>query len=94
LVEQLDKVLQQQSAALSPGDKAATEQTIATARTAMTGNDHEKLKQAIEQLEHASAKLQEGMAQGQAKGSERGPAEAPADDKVVDAEFEEVGGKH
>jgi len=94
LVEQLDKLLHQQAATLSAPDKAAVEQTIVTARAAMAGSDHEKLKQAIEQLENASAKLHETQEQTQGGAGPRGPADSPADDKVVDAEFEEVDGKH
>jgi hypothetical protein len=54
-------MLRDQDAALSAPDMAAAHQTIAGARTAMAGTDHEKLLQAIEQIEHASSRLQEAV---------------------------------
>ena len=91
LVEQLDRRLHDQQAALSAPDKAAAELTIATARTAMAGTDHEKLLQAIEHLEHASARLHEAAQRPQAGGADHTGAAPPKDHDAVDAEFEDVG---
>jgi molecular chaperone DnaK len=93
LIEQLDKLLHEPTATLPAADKIAAEQSIATARQAMAGHDHEKLKQAIEQLDLAGAKLHEVMHKRQAQGSEPGASNAPPGDKVVDAEFDEVDGQ-
>jgi molecular chaperone DnaK len=90
LVEQLDRLLRDQESALSAPDKAASEQTISAARAAMVGTDHEKLLQAIEQLEHASARLQEAAQKPQDSGTEQPGAVPPKDHDAVDAEFEDV----
>jgi molecular chaperone DnaK len=90
LVEQLDRLLRDQESALSAPDKAAAEQTISAARAAMVGTDHEKLLQAIEQLEHASARLQEAAQKPQDSGTEQPGAVPPKDHDAVDAEFEDV----
>jgi molecular chaperone DnaK len=91
LVEQLDRLLRDQEAGLSAPDKAAAEQTIAAARTAMAGTDHENLLQAIEHLEHASARLHEAAQKPQAGGADQPGAAPPKDHDAVDAEFEDVG---
>ena len=90
LVEQLDRLLRDQESALSAPDKAAAEQTISAARAAMVGTDHEKLLQAIEQLEHASARLQEAAQKPQDSGTEQPGAVPPKGHDAVDAEFEDV----
>jgi molecular chaperone DnaK len=91
LVEQLDRLLRDQEVGLSAPDKAAAEQTIAAARTAMAGTDHENLLQAIEHLEHASARLHEAAQKPQAGGADQPGAAPPKDHDAVDAEFEDVG---
>jgi len=90
LVEQLDRLLRDQEAVLSTADKAAAEQTIAAARTAMAGTDHETLQQAIEHLEHASARLHEAAQKPQAGAADRPGAAAQKDHDAVDVEFEDV----
>ena len=86
----------------NPGNKQA-EAAVAAARTALEGSDPDALKRASDRLSQAAMKLGEAMYKAQAAGA-AGAAEPGAgpgasdgssgsgarDDKVVDAEFEEV----
>ena len=83
--------MRDQAVALPAPDKAAVEQTIAAARAAMAGTDHEKLLQAIEQLEHAAARLHEVANKPQPGGADQSAAASSEDHGAVDAEFEDVG---
>ena len=63
-------------------------------KSAMEGTDVEALKSATDQLSQAAMKIGEAMykaeaASAQPPGGDAGP-QAPHDDKVVDAEVEEV----
>jgi molecular chaperone DnaK len=70
------------------------------ARSAMEGTDAEALKQATERLNQSAMKLGEAMYKSQQAeqaadataqaGAAGGPQGAKPDEKVVDAEFEEV----
>ena len=65
---------------------------MAAARSAMEGTDADALTQATERLSNAAMKLGEAMYKAQGEAGAAGGA-APGDDKVVDAEFEEVDDK-
>ncbi len=98
LTHQVEKNLKEHGDKLGAQDKGEAEAALAAARSALEGTDNEALKQATERLSQAAMKIGEAMykaeAAQQAGGGDdptggAGPGAAP-DDKVVDAEFEEV----
>jgi len=105
LVHQVDKNLKEQGDKISAQDRGEAEAALAATRSAMEGTDTEALKAATERLSQAAMKIGEAMYKAQAP--EGGPPEggpqggaAPGgsagtatDEKVVDAEFEEVDDK-
>ena len=105
LAHQVEKNLKEHGDKLPAQDKGEAEAAIAAARSAMEGTYNEALKQASERLSQAAMKIGETMykasAAEQAEATAQagaGPAGAGAstghggkpDEKVVDAEFEEV----
>ena len=103
LVHQVEKNLQEHGDKLGAQEKGEAEAAIAAARSAMEGTDADALKQATERLSQAAMKIGEAMYKSQAEAggrllavAEARPVAAPAgqaDEKVVDAEFEEVDDK-
>jgi molecular chaperone DnaK len=98
LVHQLEKTLKENEGKVAPADRSECEQAIAAARTAMEGTDADALKAATERLSQAAMKVGEAMykaqsAEGGGPQANAGGGAAPGDDKVVDAEFEEVDDK-
>ena len=96
LIHQVEKTLKENEGKVAAQDKGEAEAAVAAARSAMEGNDAEALKQATERLSNAAMKIGEAMykAQGDAGAAGAAPgAKAAGDDKVVDAEFEEVDDK-
>jgi molecular chaperone DnaK len=102
LVHQVEKNLKEHEAQIAAQDKGEAEAAIAAARSAMEGSDLEALKSATERLSQAAMKIGEAMYRAQSEagaGAASGGAgpEAPhpggPNDKVVDAEFEEVDDK-
>jgi molecular chaperone DnaK len=101
LVHQVEKNLKEFGDKVSAQEKGEAEAALAAARSAMEGNDPAALKQASERLSQAAMKIGEAMYKAQA---EQGPGAGPQaggpgagpqggagpDEKVVDAEFEEV----
>lgn len=85
---------------MSPAEKEAIEKEINALKTALEADDLSVIKEKSESLMQASMKLGEAMykaqtdaaqAQGTAQGAEAGTSgEQPKDEKVVDADFEEV----
>ena len=85
---------------ISEADKNAIETEIKALKTALEADDISVIKEKTESLMQASLKLGEAMykqagaaAGATAQGPETGAAgasEQPKDDKVVDADFEEV----
>ncbi|HET9018490.1 MAG TPA: molecular chaperone DnaK [Acetobacteraceae bacterium] len=97
MIHQVEKTLKENEGKVAAGDKAECEQAIAAAHTAMEGTDADALKAATDRLSQAAMKIGEAMYKAQQEAGEaggpQGPAAAgaaPGDDKVVDAEFEEV----
>jgi molecular chaperone DnaK len=105
MIHQVEKNLQEYGDKISAQEKGEAEAAIAAARSAMEGNDPDALKQATERLSQAAMKIGEAMyksqaadkaadatAQAGAAGPDAHPGgpDAGADEKVVDAEFEEV----
>ncbi len=99
MTHQVEKNLQEHGDKLGAQDKGEAEAALAAAKSALEGTDTDALKQATERLSQAAMKIGEAMykaeaAQQQAPGG--APPDAPTsapDDKVVDAEFEEVDDK-
>ena len=98
LVHQVEKNLKENEGKISAQDKGEAEAAVAAVRTAMEGSDPDALKAASERLSQSAMKIGEAMykdQQAQAEAAQAGAAgasagAAPKDDKVVDAEFEEV----
>jgi molecular chaperone DnaK len=100
LIHQVEKNLKEHGDKLPAQEKGEAEAAIAAARSAMEGTDSAALKQATERLSQSAMKLGEAMykaqqaeeaanATAQAGGTQQGGGGKP-DEKVVDAEFEEV----
>ncbi len=101
LIHQVEKTLRENEGKVSAQDKGEAEAALAAARSAMEGQDADALKQATERLSQSAMKIGEAMYKAQA-GTEAGaqPEAGPQaagstanDDRVVDAEFEEVDDK-
>jgi molecular chaperone DnaK len=103
LVYGTEKNLQENGDKIGEEEKTKIQEAIAAMKTAMEGDDLEAMKTAMQNLQTASHKLAEEMykaasAEGGAPGSGDGGASADGsagsaaseDEKVVDAEFEEV----
>jgi len=100
LVHQVEKNLKDHGDKLGAQEKGEAEAAIAASRSAMEGNDTAALKQATERLSQAAMKIGEAMYKAEAAQAQQPPGgEGPQgggaaggkpDDKVVDAEFEEV----
>ena len=102
LVHQVEKNLKEHGDKLGAQEKGEAESAIAAARSALEGTDGEAVKQATERLSQAAMKIGEAMYKAEAAAGQQpppgagpgaGPGTGPGgagDDKVVDAEFEEV----
>ena len=100
LIHQVEKSLKEYGDKANAQDKGEAEAAIAAARSALEANDAAMLKQATERLSQAAMKIGEAMYKSQAAdqaanatsqaGADGGASGAAPDEKVVDAEFEEV----
>jgi len=106
LIHQVDKNLKEYGDKVSAQEKGEAESALAAARSAMESNDPAALKQSTERLSQAAMKIGEAMYKAQAaeqaagataQAGAAGPGAGPGasgganpDEKVVDAEFEEV----
>jgi len=99
LIHQVEKNLKEHGDRIPAQERGEAEAAIAAARSAMEGSDAEALKQATDRLSQSAMKLGEAMYKAQAEASQAGAGAQPGagpqqsagtDDKVVDAEFEEV----
>ncbi len=102
LVHQVEKNLAEHGDKVGTQEKGEAEAAIAAAKSALEGQDAEAIKQAGERLSQAAMKIGEAMYKAQAEaGAAPGGPDAPGghapggkpEDKVVDAEFEEVDDK-
>ncbi len=95
LIHQVEKTLRENEGKVAAQDKGEAEAAIAAARSALEGQDADALKQATERLSQSAMKIGEAMykAQSEAGPQAAGPATGKPDDRVVDAEFEEVDDK-
>jgi molecular chaperone DnaK len=99
LVHATEKTLRDNGDKVPAGEKAEVEGAIAAARTAMEGQDLDAIKAANETLSQVAMKMGEALykaqaaaseQQGGAQGGAQGPGGANPNEKVVDADFEEV----
>ena len=95
LIHQVEKTLKENEGKVAAQDKGEAEAAVNAARSAMEGSDLDALKQASERLSQVAMRIGEAMYKAQAEtgaGPGAGPqAGGPAgEEKVVDAEFEEV----
>jgi len=92
LIHQVEKNLTEHGDKLGAQEKGEAEAAVAAAKTALEGGDIDDLKQATDRLGQAAMKIGEAMYKAeQAAGAPADAgAQAHSNDKVVDAEFEEV----
>ena len=98
LVHSTEKTLKENGDKISAADKSAIEEAVAAVKTALEGTDTAVIKEKSDALMQASLKLGEAMYKAQ--GADAGATSAqqgastgeqqPKDEKVVDADFEEV----
>ena len=102
LVHQVEKTLREHEGKVGAQEKGEAEAAIAAAKSALDGSDAEAIKVATERLSQSAMKIGEAMYKAEAEaaqpnaGGPAGGGHAPGgkpDDKVVDAEFEEVDDK-
>ncbi len=89
LINQLEKTLKEAEGKVAPADQAEAEAAIADTRSALEGGDVEAVKAASDKLTQVAMKIGEALYKAQ---GEAGPAAegAAPDEKVVDADFEDV----
>ena len=98
LVHSTEKTLKENGDKISAADKSAIEEAVAAVKTALEGTDTAAIKEKSDALMQASLKLGEAMYKAQgadagATGAQQGAStgeQQPKDEKVVDADFEEV----
>jgi molecular chaperone DnaK len=99
LIHQVEKTLKENEGKVAPDDKAEAESAIAAVSKATEGTDAAALKSATERLSQVAMKIGEAIYKAQQSGAgpqpsaaDTGPSAAgpSTEDKVVDAEFEEV----
>ena len=102
LVHSTEKTLKENGDKVGPGEKADVEAALAEARTAMEGQDADAIRAASEKLSQTAMKMGEALYKAQQAseqaaqadgGAQAGPQAGPGgnpNERVVDAEFEEV----
>jgi molecular chaperone DnaK len=95
LVHSTDRMLKDFGDKVPAGDKSLVENAVTELKSALEGEDKDRIKEKIDALAQASMKLGEAMYQanqGAAAGGEAGPAAdaGGGQDNVVDVDFEEV----
>ena len=92
LIHSTEKTIRENGDKVPADERAAAEALITEARSAMENGDVEAINAAAEKLSQAAMKIGEAMykAEQAAPKAEAGPEATKPNDKVVDAEFEEV----
>ena len=103
LVHQVEKTLRENEGKVGAQEKGEAEAAVAAAKSALEGTDAEAIKTATERLSQSAMKIGEAMYKAEADTAQAGAGTPPPggghapsgspDDKVVDAEFEEVDDK-
>ncbi len=96
LIHSTDKTLKENGDKVGAAEKAEVENALVEARGAMEGNDADSIRAAAEKLSQAAMKMGEALYKAQQAAEQQAGAQpgqqggANPNDKVVDAEFEEV----
>ena len=91
MIHQVEKNLKEHGDKLGAQEKGEAEAALAAVRSALEGSDTEALKSATDRLSQAAMKLGETLYKSeQAAGAAGAGGAKPAEDKVVDADFEDV----
>ncbi len=98
LVHSAEKTLRESGEKIPPAEKTDVEAAITGAKAVMEGGDVDAINAAAEKLSQAAMKMGEALYRAEQaapqpeapQGSGPGGAQPGANDKVVDAEFEEV----
>jgi molecular chaperone DnaK len=97
LIHSTDKTLKESGDKVGAAEKAEVETALTEARTALEAGEAETMRTAGEKLSQAGMKMGEALYKAQQAAEQAGPAGQPGgtggpagDDKVVDADFEEV----
>ncbi|MBX3425243.1 MAG: molecular chaperone DnaK [Pirellulales bacterium] len=91
---EIEKLVKQQGDKLQDSDKSALEAAVAKVREAAKGDDADRIKSAVSELEAASHAMSEALyknaagAPGADASAPSDSGETPADDDAIDAEFE------
>src|SRR5467141_871775 len=85
-----EKDLKEHGNRLNDADRRAIEEAIAALRTAMTSDDAGRIRQGIEALSRAAMRIGEAVQRSAQTDTGSGGTAGPADERVVDAEFEDV----
>ena len=99
LVHQVEKTLSENEGKVAPADKSEAEAAVAATRTAIGGSDVAAIKSASERLGQIAMKIGEAMYKAEAANNSAaapgapGASAGPGDEKVVDADFEDVDDK-
>jgi molecular chaperone DnaK len=88
MVHQVEKNLKEHGDKIGAQEKGEAEAALAAARTALEGSDAAALKDATERLSQAAMKIGETLYKAEQAAGAAGAK--PADDKVVDADFEDM----
>jgi len=75
---------------LGDAERRAIEEAIAALRTAMTSDDAGRIRQGTEALSRAAMRIGEAVQRSAQTDRGSGGSAGPADERVVDAEFEDV----
>ncbi len=90
LAHQTEKTLKENEGKISASDKSEAEAAIAAARSAMEGTELGPLTTATEALSAIAMKIGEAVYKASSEAAPDAGESKPVDDKVVDADFEEV----
>ncbi|WP_428390443.1 molecular chaperone DnaK [Lichenicoccus sp.] len=98
LVHQVEKTLSENEGKVAPADKSEAEAAVTATRTAIGGSDVAAIKSASERLGQIAMKIGEAMYKAEAANPAAaagapGASAGPGDEKVVDADFEDVDDK-
>jgi molecular chaperone DnaK len=93
LIHSTERMLSEYGEKVPAGDKTTVEGAVQELKSALEGEDKDRIKQKIDALVQASMKLGEAMYQASrnaGEGAAQGASESDAEDNVVDVDFEEV----
>ncbi|MBO1360790.1 molecular chaperone DnaK [Acetobacter sacchari] len=95
LINQVEKSLSEAGDKVPAADRADAESAVAAVKSALEGSDDEALKSATERLTQTAMKIGEAVYKAEQAETQGAPGGAAphADDKVVDADFEDVSDK-